>query len=220
MNIQKMAITPIYHITHIRNLESIIEKGGLLCDNEMSRLEIDCQGIAYQSLKERRASTAVLVSAQGTLADYVPFHFTNRSPMLGAIHKSQVPSYTGGQKEVLHLVSSVEKVMGEECRWCFTDGHAVEATTQFFDNIRNITQIDWDMIASWEWGKNLDDPDRMRRKQAEFLVYRFFPWPLIEYIGVYDEEIKNRVISIVSKFSHKPLINVEPKWYYKSKGKT
>lgn len=220
MNIQKMAITPIYHITHIRNLESIIEKGGLLCDNEMSRLGVDCQGIAYHTLKDRRAATAVLVSVQGTLADYIPFYFTNRSPMLGAIHKGLVEGYHGGQREVLHLVSSVERVIREDLRWCFTDGHAVEATTEFHEDIRNMTRIDWSLIESWQWGKNLDDPDRMRRKQAEFLVYRFFPWPLIEYIGVYDEEIKNRVISIVSKFSHKPLINIEPKWYYKSKGKT
>ena len=217
MNIQKIAITPIYHITHIRNLESIIEKGGLLCDNEMSRFEMNCQGIAYQTLKDRRARTPVLVSAQGTLADYVPFHFTNRSPMLGAIHKGLVQSYSGGQREVLHLVSSVEKVIREDLRWCFTDGHAVEATTEFYEDIRNMTRIDWPLIASWEWGKTLDDPDRMRRKQAEFLVHRFFPWYLIEAIGVHDEEIARRVQEIVIKSSHQPLINIEPKWYYKAK---
>ena len=127
-----MKSVPIYHITHIRNLESIIEKGGLLCDNEMSRVGVDCQGIAYQTLKDRRASTPVLVSAQGTLADYVPFHFTNRSPMLGAIHMGMIEGYRGGQREVLHLVSSVEKVIGEDCRWCFTDGHAVRSSHGIF----------------------------------------------------------------------------------------
>lgn len=60
----------IYHITHIRNLESIIEKGGLLCDNAMSRLGVDCQRIAYQTLKERRSRTIVPIAAKSTLADF------------------------------------------------------------------------------------------------------------------------------------------------------
>lgn len=204
----------IYHITHIRNLESIIEKGGLLCDNEMNRLEMNCQGIAYQTLKDRRATTPVLVSAQGTLADYVPFHFANRSPMLGAIHMGMIEGYRGGQREVLHLVSSVGKVIREECRWCFTDGHAVEAPTVFFEDIRDLDRIDWEVIENWSWKNTMEDPDRKRRKQAEFLVYRFFPWHLIDVIGVHDKEMESIVQEIINKHRHQPLIKIEKKWYY------
>lgn len=59
----------LYHITHIRNLESIIDRCGLLCDNEMSRIGVNCQGIAYQTLKDRRAGKDVPVAAKAILAD-------------------------------------------------------------------------------------------------------------------------------------------------------
>ena len=54
--------------------------------------------------------------------------------MLLAIHKRCVPAYQGGQADVVYLVSSVETVARSDRVWCFTDGHAVEAVTEFSED--------------------------------------------------------------------------------------
>jgi hypothetical protein len=62
----------------------------------------------------------------------------------------------------------------------------------------------------------LNDMDRQRRKQAEFLVHRSCPWTLIQEIVVIDSAIARRVQVIQDGFPselRKP-IRVERSWYY------
>ncbi len=207
-------MTLIYHITHISNLPGILSGGGLYCDAEMMRRGVNVQCIAYGELKQRRARTEVPVSPGGTLADYVPFYFCNRSPMMFAIHTNSVKNYCGGQDELVYLVSSVESVMEKGLPFCFTDGHAVEAITSFFKDIGELRNIDWEIVGHWSWKKTPDDLDRKRRKQAEFLVHGFFPWELVDRIGVFDSDMKENVTNIVKGHTHIPMITVEKKWYY------
>jgi hypothetical protein len=42
--------TPIYHITHGRNLSRIIQTGGLWCDAERIRQGFECVGTAHERL--------------------------------------------------------------------------------------------------------------------------------------------------------------------------
>ncbi len=90
-------------MTHIEHLPRIIGKGGLVCDAEAARQNLCSKSIAYGSIKERRAITPVQnlrgekIAAGGVLADYVPFDFCNRSPMLGAVHKKLVPDALKGK---------------------------------------------------------------------------------------------------------------------------
>jgi hypothetical protein len=209
--------TLIYHITHVNNLSRILQTNGLWCDAERVRQRFDSVGIAHEQLKERRARTRVgKVAAGGMLADYVPFYFANRSPMLYSIHTGYVAGYDGGQEKVVYLVSSVERVAQGDRRWCFTDGHAVEAITTFFDTLEELSQVDWSVIASWKWGNINTDPDRRRRKQAEFLVHQSFPWLWIEQIGVVNMAMKEHVQNILVRENavYRPLVAVQQKWYY------
>lgn len=206
----------IYHITHISNLKRIIRTEGLWCDAERIRQRLVSVGIAYQSLKDRRSRTRVPVAVGGTLDDYVPFYFTNRSPMLCAIHYGQMEEYTDGQKQVIYLVSSVEKVVQGDRSWAFTDGHPVEKMTRFFDKLDGLNKIDWDRIKHWSWRNTETDPDRKRRKQAEFLVHRSVPWNWFDEIGVISQTMARQVQKVLdeTEVEHHPRVAVEPKWYY------
>jgi len=158
----------------------------------------------------------VVVAAGGTLDDYVPFYFTNRSPMLYAIHTGRVEKYAGGQEQVVYLVSTVQKIIESDRSWAFTDGHPVEELTEFYDNLDDLNKIDWRRIEHWSWRNTESDPDRKRRKQAEFLVYRSVPWNWFERIGVMNQAIARQVRRILdeTKVEHRPRVAVEPKWYY------
>jgi hypothetical protein len=213
--------TPIYHITNINNLSSIIQTGGLWCDSERIQRRFDCVGIAHENLKARRARTSVRnragqsIAAGGVLADYVPFYFASRSPMLYSIHTNNVAGYAGGQVDVIYLVSTVEQVEAGDRPWCFTDGHAVEAMTDIFATTELLDKIDWGVIGSWSWKNQEDDLDRKRRKQAEFLVHRSFPWEWFHRIGVVDQRRAQRVTEIITEANHQPEVVIERDWYYR-----
>lgn len=213
-------MTLIYHITNLNNLKKITDCGGLWCDAERLRQRFACVGIAHEELKRKRARKSVLNQAMeplavgGTLADYVPFYFSNRSPMLFSIHCGNVAGYAGGQANVVYLVSSVETVVAGKRQWCFTDGHAIEAVTKFYDNTDQIDSVDWPVIRDWSWKNTPSDPDRKRRKQAEFLVAGSVPWTYFHCIGVIDEQRRQRVAGIIANLDHQPRIVIEPNWYY------
>lgn len=207
-------MTKIYHITHIRNLPSIIEHGGILCDNSMASKIVNHVGIAHSHIKERRARKSVPLSPGGTLADYVPFYFAPRSPMLYAIHSGYVEGYREGETAVLHLVSSVDKVTKAGFKFVFTDGHAEMAISKFYNNSIDLNKIDWKIMEAMYWNDTEEDNDRSRRRQSEFLVQRFFPWTCIEEIGVINGVMEDKVNATLSSCSHKPAVTRHKNWYY------
>ncbi len=212
--------TPIYHITNIDNLAGIIQAGGLWCDAERVRLGFPCVGIAHEHLKQRRARTFVrdragqTLAAGGVLADYVPFYFANRTPMLYTISRGNVAGYTGGQRDVVYLVATVEEAVAGGRPWCFTDGHAVEAMTEFHADIERLDTIDWEVIRARYWSNTEQDLDRRRRKQAEFLVHESVPWGWFHRLGVIDHGRSQQVKEIIAEAPHQPEVTIEPGWYY------
>jgi hypothetical protein len=58
------------------------------------------------------------------------------------------------------------------------------------------------------------NPDRKRRRQAEFLCHEFVPWNSIEKIGVIENRMKIQVEAILEKEEHKPPVVIERGWYY------
>ncbi|MEG3877125.1 DUF4433 domain-containing protein [Microcoleus sp. herbarium7] len=205
---------PIYHITHIDNLESILSAGRLLAYNAMLETQTNYTNIAYQNIQDRRATTNVPCGGGGVLQDYVPFYFAPRSPMLYTISRGNVENYTQGQAAVIHLVSSIENIQAEDLCFVFTDGHAVMTFTDFFDDLNYLGAIDWDVMESRYWNDTNEDNDRKRRRQAEFLVGYFFPWQLITEIGVINSTIKTQVENILQNFTHQPSVIVRNNWYY------
>lgn len=208
-------MTAIYHITHISNLPSILKADGLWCDSSRREQGFPIVGIAHQNIKDRRAKRLVPLAAKGTLADYVPFYFAPRSPMLYAIHTRAVEGYQGGQAAVLHLVSTTETASGTGQAWCLTDGHAEMGMTEFSDDLDRLDEfVNFEIMQSHYWTDTPDQPDRKRRRQAEFLVHDCFPWKFIHEIGVYDPETAEKVAAILRAEKHKPQITVHPEWYY------
>jgi hypothetical protein len=67
-------------------------------------------------------------------------------------------------------------------------------------------------MAATYWNDTDEDPDRKRRRQAEFLVHEFFPWELVSYIGVYDLSVAKIVGEIIKGGS--PEIGIQRGWYY------
>jgi hypothetical protein len=158
----------------------------------------------------------VPLAPAGSLGDYVPFYFAPRSPMLYTISRGNVPEYQEGQEPVVHLVSSMDDVRSFQppLQWLFTDGHAVIELSNYYNHAADLDKIDWDIMERRYWADTVEDGDRERRRQAEFLIYQFFPWRLISKIGVMNQRTRERVTTILALSEHKPTVAVEQGWYY------
>ena len=207
-------MTDIFHITHIRNLQNIINDGGLWCDRVVSQRNLAHVSIAHQHIKDRRAQKNVPIPPHGVVADYVPFYFAPRSPMLYSISRGNVEGYQGGQSEVLHLVSSAEAVLQSGLPFVFTDGHAEMSISHFYQDLQDLNKVDWSIMRATIWRDTNEDGDRKRRRQAEFLVHEFFLFSLFDRIGVATQTMAKKTAALLAELEEKPLIEVQPTWYY------
>jgi hypothetical protein len=211
----------LYHITHVRNLSGILAAGCLCCDRLREEQGLTGVSIAHQHIKDRRKQHEVrdlhgrAVAAGGTLSDYVPFYFAPRSPMLFVIKQGLVSGYAEGQRPILHLETSTEKLVETGRPYAFTNGHAEMAISDYSHDLNLLDSfVDWQTMRSRYWNDTAENPDRKRRRQAEFLVHRTVPWTVIQRIGVLDRRMADDVESLLQSSSHRPLVVVEPGWYY------
>ncbi|RDB36471.1 MAG: DUF4433 domain-containing protein [Spirobacillus cienkowskii] len=206
----------IYHFTHKENFDSILKKNSLFSTNMVINQKISFKDASYLNIQDRRSRARVNTNINGVLHDYVPFYFAPRSPMLYAHHIGKVGSGIA-QTNLIYLVSSVHSVVNANLFYAFTDGHAAMCVSSFFDKLEFLNQIDWQLMKASYWSNTEDDPDRKRRRQAEFLVKDFFPFHLIHKIGVFDECHKNFIISILKSNGKEDMVenvSIERKWYF------
>lgn len=198
---------PIFHITHIDNLPSILEAGGLLSDATRRSGKFAATNIGHLHIKGRRMRRSVPVAPGGVLGDYVPFNFCSRSVMLCAVWRRH-GDYQGGEDDVVHLVSSVGAASSAGLRWAFTDRHAELAYAQFFANPDDLDRVRWDVMR-FTWWQNVKE-----ERQAEFLVHEFFPWTAIDHIVVKSQDRADRVQAILTDNDQVATVVVNPNWYY------
>ncbi|MDB2687026.1 DUF4433 domain-containing protein [Mariniblastus sp.] len=206
---------PIYHITHVDTLASIIADGCLWSDHEIRQRDNERVVIGYDTIKQRRLEkNRVSCYAQTFVGQYVPFYFCPRSPMLYVINKKNLKlDYRGGQDRIVHLVSRIGLAVDAagERPWAFSDGNAGASYPRYCDNLDEIDDyVNWDHVNAKFWM----DPVVEDRKQAEFLVFESFPWHSIFGIGAINQTVANEVNSLLQNVDHKPEVIVKPSWYY------
>jgi hypothetical protein len=135
--------------------------------------------------------------------------------MLYAMRRGNVEGYNEGQEPIVHLVSTIQNVQAAKLPFVFTDGHGTMAPlTDFFDDLLQLDRIDWQLMRARYWADTVQDPDRARRRQAEFLVHRVFPWSLITGIGVVNSRMKKQVEQILQGVTYHPGVAIRKDWYY------
>ncbi len=203
----------IYHFTHRSNLESILRAGGLHCDSTMAA-QGQHANVGNLDIKARRARRAVPVAVQGVVADYVPFYYATRSPMLYSIYRGGVPSCTYPQSEIVYLVCDSDAV-SQSGPFCITDRNAVLAHAQFSARLADIaTLIDWPLMRERIWRNTPDDTERVERRMAEFLLHSFVAWPQVQQVGVYDAANIQYVQNLLTGQQHIPPLVIQSGWYF------
>jgi len=201
----------IYRIVYRDNLKIILRDKKInapnLGDNK------NYISIGEEELIQHREEIKVPIEPFGSLKDYVSFYFGERSPMLYCI-KNGYDVTKRSQEEIIYLVSSVKKIIEDQKRFVFTDGHAYASFTMFFNDIRKTNNIDWNAVKLKRWHNTEEDPDRKRRKQAEFFVHKSVNLESILAIVVYNQESYNYILNVLKEFNSTLRVIIKKDWYY------
>lgn len=207
----------IYHITHVKNLQSIVRSGKLISEALIQQRGGPQQTIGMSEIKRRRLEKLDVPCHPGTkVGDYVPFYFCPRSVMLYVIHCANHPelTYRSGQEPIIHLEANLHNVIkwadANEIKWAFSLSNAGAYYTEFRSDLANLSELDWNALDA----RNFRDPDVKERKQAEFLIYESFPFHLVDRIGVFDRSVEIKVKQVLIKSPHKPIVEVRKDWYF------
>ncbi len=206
---------PIYHITHLRNLEAILDAGSMQADAKVRQQAAAPIVIGHSHIKERRLAIPVDCGPRGCVGDYVPFYFCRRSPMLYVISKNAIEGYDEGQGPIIYLASSTERIVHEGLRFVFTDGNAsTRGVTAFFEDLGQIDRVDWPLMEAQMWNDTQKDPDRCRRRAAEFLVHDSVPFAVIERLATMTKTMQETVRRALAARGIVREVDVRRGWYY------
>lgn len=206
----------ILHFTHLDNLAAVVRHG--LLSDVRARASLVAE-VGDKGIKESRRRKVVPVRHGGTVADYVPFYFAPRSPMMYRIacdHRDSTDGrYGDGDRPLLYLVATVGSIVNHGLTWVATDGNAATATTEFTSDLGRLDEmVDWPLMVEERWNNIPEDPDRQRRRMAEFLVRDQVPFTALHQIGAFDETHASAAAAVLSGTHLADRVLVRRNWYY------
>ena len=207
----------IWHITHINNLPGIIAANGLWSDAKRIELGLATNLVGMSRIKQRRLTQIEVTCHPGTkVGQYVPFFYCPRSIMLFILHRGNHNDieYRDGQTPIVHLEADLEATLRwasqHQVRWALSPTCAGAFYTNFFNRAEDFQLIDWQAVSN----RDFRDPAVKEAKQAEFLMFDWFPWTLVERIGVFDQNVRTLASNHISQATHQPPVHVENGWYF------
>lgn len=175
----------IFRITHIANVPWIL-RNGLHCkasgvqDPKFVR-------IGNLELIAKRTARTISIPPGGSLSDYIPFYFTPYSMMMYNIKTGYGGIQQFSNSEIVIMVSSLRGLAEKGVTAVFSDRHAYLHTAQFFQSLDDLDKIDWELLRRRDFKRDVDDPEKTDRYQAEALVHRHLPVEHLAGIVCHDE---------------------------------
>lgn len=210
-----LAITPIYRMVHIDCLPTLLRRNAIHAPSCVPKDGLTYRSIHSTSVHLARGPMPVPCGPKGSVRDYVGFYLGPRSPMLYRVSTGwQVQKVP--QEEIVYLIATAQLVAKSGCGFVFTDRHSLTRVAAWFDHLKHLNRVDFPVVYAETWNDTDTTLDRQEKKQAEFLVHQTIPWSLITEIGVLNDSVKSRVLTILSQHpevSH-PQVLRKPSWYY------
>lgn len=150
----------LYHFTHLAHLPNIVGQG-LNADSLVRRTGGLVHEAGDPGIKARRRQARVSSGPGGVVADYVPFYFAPRSPMLLRITSGGVPSFGGSARDLVYLCTTADELRRHSVALVASDRNATISYARFSDDEpRWAALIDWPLMESVMWNDTEEYPDR------------------------------------------------------------
>ena len=211
----------VYRMTHIDNIPNILRNG--ITHKNSPNSNPNFVSIGDVSLIDTRSTKYVSIdngemlnfnAKSIILGDFIPFYFGIKMPMLYVIQNGGnfIEKATSAEN-IIYLVCPISNIIESGITYYFSDGHATDSLSSFYDNTKvnelpNI--IDWDSIKAPFWGGQ-ENLNIKRKKQAELLVSNDLPAQFIVGFCCYNEDTKERLLNMGIENKK---IKVLPKAYY------
>ena len=190
---------PLFHLTHIDNLEDILSNGILSHDLAMSK---NPKRISNDEIVKRRSKKPI--SPGHTLSYYANFYFNARNPMLyqkvvelGNLSKNIIVF------EIDYPLSDFEDVIYVSDGNCANNDTRIESILNSEDTDANPTQSIWGFInyiltvSSWKDKDKPEEAEKKRRIMAECLIPKKVDIPFIHTIHVKNNDIEEKINRII-----------------------
>lgn len=204
--------TWVTHFTHIDHLGTIIREG-LLADTVASGGLLQREA-GNPSIKAARRRLSVPIHPYGVVADYAPFYFAPRSPMMSAIVHGRVPEFGTDVTGLMFLVTTTQALVAAEHEVLFTDRNARLEYAEFRPESACEGLVDWALMKETWWYDTLEYPDRSERRMAECLVHSGVPFELFHQIGVHGEAQAATVRDVLAAHGRTTPVYVRSDWYF------
>jgi hypothetical protein len=162
----------------------------------------------------KRTHRPVLIPPGGVLSDYIPFYFTPHSPMLYNIKTGYQGITRRPMSEVVIMVSSLPALAAQKVPFVFTDRHAYLQTASFLSDLAQLDRIPWDLLQSRDFKKDVYDPSKFERYQAEALVYRHLPVTALSGIICHGDAQKTILRGEIENRRQTLQVAIEPNCYF------
>lgn len=191
----------------------ILRDGGLLSYAAVRARGEEGTSIGMRHIKERRLGLTLESQPGLVVGSCVPFYFCSRSVMLYMINmRNDGLEWQGGQAMIVHLQADLQTTVAwanqQGKRWAFTLSNAASGYFEDRCDLAQLNELNWNAIDARMW------MDCRSEKQAEFLIEDFFPWTLVEHVGVHSPEVGRSVLASYGAAAHRPIVSVESGWYY------
>ncbi len=217
----KLSKIHLYRITHIENIPHILQYGTTYRKSKNTNPSF--KTIGDRKLIDTRSFRKVWVDNGDynkknketiTLGDYIPFYFGVRMPMLYVIQNGgNFVEQATLPENIVYIACSFHKILESEATFYFSDGHATDNFTIFYDKTKYEELpklVNWESIKTSYWGGQ-ENLNKKREKQAEFLVGSDLSIDTISGLGCYNKKAKTKLIKMGVNGN---TIKVIPKAYY------
>jgi hypothetical protein len=202
----------IFRITHRDNVPWILDNG--MHARNGKQFDLNCRNIGNVDLIDKRSKRPVGVPPFGTLSDYVPFYFTPYSIMMYNIKTGygvkQVPN-----DEIVIFVSSLPYIAAQSVQFVFTNQHAYPIMAEYFTDLDQLDQIDWQLLQSRNFKHDPDDPGKKERYQAEALIWKHVPLQALQGVCCYTAAVEQQVKAEIEQRELSFKVGVQQSWYFK-----
>jgi hypothetical protein len=117
-------------------------------------------------------------------------------------------------EEIVILMTSVDRIVKSGLAFVFTDRHAYLEAAIFSSDPADLPAIDFELLSTRNFQRSEDDPGRVERYQAEFLVHRSLPLSALWTIACYTNSVQVGLEAQAAGQGVSVRCLVRPGWYF------
>jgi len=153
-------------------------------------------------------------TARSVLNDYVPFYFTPFSPMMYNIHTGRGVPQQHSNADIIFLVARLHRIQECGLPFVFTNAHAVPEWTEYYNSMDRLTEIDWALLRSRNFQRDLNDPQKFESYQAEALIHNHVPVEALLGLICYNQGIETELKAQVQAKGLELKVHAISGWYF------